>query len=142
MIRIARGLSLLVVAWSMTGAVASATAQSACGDVAQRPWCNTMLDPDHRAALLLGALTQDEKLSLLAGVASDGHTGQTPAIPRVGLRSVFITDDGVAVKQETATAMPIPIALAATFDPRLARLSGGVIGNEARNRGNDVILGP
>src|SRR5436309_15052990 len=114
------------------------SATSPCGS---HPWCNTALTADQRANLLLKALTQDEKLSLLAGISSD-HTGQTAAIPRVGLRSAYITDDGVAVKQGTSTALPIPLALAATFDPRMAGLAGTVIGNEAKGKGNDILLGP
>lgn len=113
-----------------------------CSAPAQRPWCNTALSPDARAELLLGALTQDEKIRLLAGVNSS-HTGQTAAIDRVGLPSVVITDDGVGVKRlGQSTALPIPMALAATFDPAMARLHGGVVGNETKAKGNDIILGP
>jgi len=118
-----------------------AGAAGACGDPAHWPWCNTALSADQRAGLLLNALTQDEKLSLLAGVSST-HTGQTAAIPRVGLRAAYITDDGVGVKQGTSTALPIPMSLAATFDPKMATLAGSVIAGEAKAKGNDVILGP
>ena len=114
----------------------------ACGDPVSRPWCNTALTPDQRAGLLLAALTESEKLTLLAGSASGGHTGATAAIPRVGLRQLFVTDDGVSVKQGKSTAMPIPISVAATFDPRMARLDGTVIAQETKDKGNDVILGP
>jgi beta-glucosidase len=38
--------------------------------------------------------------------------------------------------------MPIPMALAATFDRRLAVAHGAVIGDEARHKGNDVVFGP
>ena len=85
--------------------LASAGTSGPCGDVGKRPWCDASLSPDARADLLLKALTPDEKIRLLAGVASS-HTGQTPAIPRVGLRSVFLTDDSKGVKQGKATALP------------------------------------
>ncbi len=120
---------------------ASAGTAGPCGDVRQRPWCDTSLASNQRAALLLDALTEAEKLKLLAGVAST-HTGQTPAIPRVGLRSVYLTDDSKGVKQGLATALPIPMAVAASFDRREAALAGAVIGNEAKHKGNDVLLGP
>lgn len=120
---------------------AAVAAHDACGGAVARPWCSTLLTPDQRAGLLLSALTESEKLTLLAG-ASSTHTGETASIPRVGLRPVYVTDDGVSVKQGTSTAMPIPIAVAATFDPRMATLDGSVIGNEAKHKGNDVILGP
>ena len=132
---------IIVAATLGLACAATARASTPCGDPAQRPWCNAALAPDQRAQLLLDALTPDEKLSLLAGVAGS-HTGQTAAVPRVGLRSAFITDDGVAVKQGTSTALPIPLAVAATFDRRVAALAGSVIGNEAVDKGNDILLGP
>ena len=129
--RVLLALVLLLTAALPAG---GGSATTPCGDPAQRPWCNTTLSPDKRAGLLLNALTQDEKLTLLAGVESSDHTGQTAAIPRVGLRSAYLTDDGVAVKQGTSTALPIPLALAATFDPHMATLAGTVIGDEAKAR--------
>src|SRR5437763_1892584 len=116
-------------------------APTPCGDPSVRSWCNTSLSPDRRADLLIAALTQDEELSLLAGASSD-HTGQIPAIDRVGLRSAYITDDGVGVKQGTATALPIPIAVASTWDSKAVASAGAVIGNEAKDKGNDILLGP
>jgi beta-glucosidase len=41
-----------------------------------------------------------------------------------------------------ATAMPCGIALAATWNPELAHREGVVIGQEARKRGKDIMLGP
>ena len=41
-----------------------------------------------------------------------------------------------------ATAMPVGIALASTWDTELAELYGRTIGDEARARGKHVILGP
>jgi beta-glucosidase len=134
---------LAVVAATLASPVRPATATAGpCGDPATRPWCDTSLPADQRAGLLLAELTQDEKLKLLAGVGGSGHTGQTAAIDRVGLRGANLTDDGVGVKQGNATAVPIPMALAATFDPSMAGLHGGLIANEARAKGNDIILGP
>lgn len=120
---------------------ASAGASGPCGSVATRPWCDPRLSADRRANLLLHALSEDEKIRLLAGVSSS-HTGQTAAIPRVGLRSVYLTDDSKGVKQGEATALPIPMAVAASFNPRMAALAGAVIGNEAKHKGDDILLGP
>src|SRR4051795_5094672 len=59
-------------------AASPAAAASPCSQPTGRPWCDTSLSPDKRAGLLLKALTQDEKISLLAGDGSnDGHTGAT-----------------------------------------------------------------
>ena len=147
-VRRTSGLSILAAAAVLVASAASAVTHVAtagtsgpCGDVSKRPWCNTGLSADQRADLLLHALTEADKIRLLAGVASS-HTGQTAAIPRVGLRSVFLTDDSKGVKQGLATALPIPLAVAATFDTHMADQAGAVIGNEAKHKGNDILLGP
>src|SRR6185503_16353042 len=66
----------------------------------------------------------------------------TAAIDRVGLPKSYNTDGPVGVRQGSATAMPTPMAEAATFDPEMARLHGTTIGNEARAKGNDGVLAP
>jgi beta-glucosidase len=132
----------LIAGVSHPPAAAAATAPTCGTPVGAYAWCDTSMSADQRAGLLLGALTGDEKISLLAGIASSGPTGQTASIPRVGLRTVNITDDGVSVKQGTSTALPIPLAVAATFDTGMANLAGTTIANETRAKGDDVILGP
>jgi beta-glucosidase len=124
----------------------AAHAAGRCGD---HPWCDTSLSPDARAGMLLGALTQDEKVSLLAGDdpfgvggGSDSHTGTSDGVPRVGIPTTYYSDGPVGVRQGQATAMPIPMALAASFDPALAELHGSTIANEAKDKGNDVVFAP
>jgi beta-glucosidase len=137
---VATAVWLVALAGSAGGAAA---ATAPCSAPAGRPWCNPALSPDTRAALLVGALTTDEKISLLAGANdANGHTGATAAIPRVGLPQSYNTDGPVGIRQGSATAMPTPMADAAAFDPRIARLYGQVLGNEARAKGNDGILAP
>jgi beta-glucosidase len=139
---------LAVIASLIGGAVAApgavaADATGPCSVTTGRPWCDPSKTADERAGLLLGALTDDEKISLLAGDPNaNGHTGATPAVARLGLPQSYNTDGPVGVRQGSATAMPTPMALAATFDPSLARLYGTVLGNEARAKGNDGLLGP
>ena len=127
-----------------------AAATGRCGDPSTRPWCDTSRSPDQRAALLLGALSQDEKVSLLGGNDFQGginsgpdiHTGQSPAVDRVGLPSVYYSDGPLGPRQGPATAMPAPMGLAATWDPALASAAGAVVGNEARSKGNDAVFAP
>jgi len=107
-----------------------------------RPWCDSTLSVDKRAGLLVDALTQDEKISLIAGAAAGVHTGATAAIARVGLPESFMTDGPVGIRQGSATAMPTPMALAATFDASLAALYGATIGQEAKAKGNLGVLAP
>ncbi len=56
-------------------------------------------------------------------------------MPRVGLPPVYYTDGPVGARSGRATAMPSPMALAATFDRALARDHGAVIGDEAQAQG-------
>src|SRR5881227_587129 len=139
-----RGKRLAALAVAATfAAVPAAHAAGPCADRAGKPWCDPTFSPDKRAGLLLGALTQDEKITLLSGDSNnDGHTGATQAIARVGLPKSYNTDGPVGVRQGSATALPTPMAEAATFDPALASAHGGVIGNEARDKGNDVVFAP
>ena len=138
-------LASALAALCVGGVTAPTTAHAAsmCGTPAGAyPWCDTGMSADQRAGLLLSALTGDEKISLLAGIASTAHTGQTQNIDRVGLRSVNITDDGVGVKSGASTALPIPLAIAATFDTGMAATAGATIADETKAKGDDIILGP
>src|SRR6266480_3906689 len=109
-----------IVAVTLTALVGSAASASVatgpCSDPAGRPWCNPSLSPDKRAGLIVAALTQDEKISLLAGAGAGVHTGATTAVPRIGLPQSYNTDGPVGIRQGSATAMPTPMGLAATFD--------------------------
>lgn len=60
--------------------------------------------------------------------------GYTAGVPRLGVPALRMTD-------ASATALPAPIALGATFDARLARDVGVVLAREARARGYNVVLG-
>jgi beta-glucosidase len=130
-------------------AASTASAAGRCGEVAQRPWCNSQLDADSRAGLLLDALTRDEKISLLAGDELTGvagregsHTGTSNGVARVGLPPVFFSDGPVGTRQGQATAMPSSMTVASTFDPQIAYRHAEVIGDEARKKGNDVVFAP
>ena len=95
------------------------------------------------------ALTQDEKVSLLGGVdptrisgGAHTHTGASNGVARVDLPPVYYSDGPVGPRQGSSTAMPVPLALAATFDPSLAYLHGSVVANEVKGKGNDVVFAP
>jgi beta-glucosidase len=142
-LRLALASALLVL-------LASAVAAQAAGRCGSHPWCDTSLGPDKRAELLLKALTPEERIGLLAGdeftgVAGQdphGHTGTSDGVPRVGLPTTYYTDGPVGPRQGNATAMPVPLALGATFSPELARRYGDVVANEAKSKGNDVMYAP
>src|SRR5689334_20038687 len=136
---------LFICACALFAAFApTAAAAGRCGDPGTRPWCDTSKSPDERAGLLLKALTMDEKVSLLAGdelfgVASGehAHTGTSDGVDRLGLPTTYYSDGPVGPRQGKTTALPIPMALAATFDRRAAHDHGKVVGSEVVAKGND-----
>jgi len=141
----------LALTWGLGVGSSSAAASSStpgapapCPSQTAHPWCNRSLTADQRALLLQQAMTEDEEITLVGGDANgaNGHTGATYAIPRLGLRQIYFTDGPVGPRQGTATAMPIPMALAATFSPQLAFDHGYTVGTEARDKGNDFVFGP
>jgi beta-glucosidase len=80
----------------------------------------------------------------------------SPGVPRLGIAPLHMSDGPHAVREEqlpdrwgsagrtddTATYLPVGCALAATWNPAMARKHGEVLGAEARARGKDIILGP
>jgi beta-glucosidase len=99
---------------------------------------NELIEP------LLGELGLEEKVSLLSGQ----DFWSLPAIPRIGLRSLVMSDGPIGVRgtgwapEDPSIALPSPTALAAAWDPALARRAGQVLGQEARRKGVHVLLGP
>src|SRR5438270_13646728 len=109
---LARGLIAALALLAVSAGRAAAAGR--CGDVAQRPWCDTSLGADARATLLLNALTDDEKISLLGGDDVFGvtggahtHTGTSTGVDRVGLPTIFYSDGPVGPRQGASTALPI-----------------------------------
>jgi beta-glucosidase len=114
------------------------------------------LDPaaplESRVEDLLRRMTLEEKLSLVH--ADSKFT--TAAIPRLGIPRRWMSDGPNGVREDVgpdtwqvaghtddfATCMPLLIGLAATWDTEAAGAYGNVIGEEARKRGKDIMLGP
>jgi beta-glucosidase len=103
-----------------------------------------MADYDDLIEPLLGKLDLGEKVSLLAGQ----DFWSLPAIPRIGLRSLIMSDGPIGVRgtgwapEDPSIALPSPTALAAAWDPDLARTAGLLLGQESRRKGVHVLLGP
>ncbi|HEV7677979.1 MAG TPA: glycoside hydrolase family 3 C-terminal domain-containing protein [Candidatus Dormibacteraeota bacterium] len=145
---LAYALAFVSAGSSLAPGAGVAGAAGACGDPATRPWCDTSLSPDRRAQLVLAAMTPDQRIAFLGGDTTTGgpvnsqHTGASFGFPELGIPPVYYTDGPVGVRQGSSTAMPIPMALAATFDKANASAYGGEIATEARQKGNDVVFAP
>ena len=93
----------------------------------------------------MSRLTQDEKISLLAGTEFT-----TQPIPRLGIPAMSMADAGQGVRggmESTlgpATAFPSGVAMASSWNPALIAQVGAAIGIEAQNKGTgtQVMLGP
>ncbi|WP_413562884.1 beta-glucosidase [Catenulispora pinistramenti] len=92
----------------------------------------------------LKRLDLDAKTRLLAGQ----DLWSLPALPEIGLGSLVMSDGPVGVRGaswdpgDPSLVLPSPTALAATWDPELARRAGQVLAQEARRKGVHVLLAP
>ena len=124
------------------------------------PWMNTALAPEERAALLVNAMTLAQKEQQLVGNQPEivpelpqcKGARHVRGIAELAIPTLRITNGPVGIGQNDcvdpsvvgfaaftdpssakATALPSAIALAASFDPAVAREFGNVIGTEANN---------
>jgi beta-glucosidase len=102
-----------------------------------------------RAAALVGQMTLDEKLSLMAGTGVVRGLWQTPGVARLGFPGYLMTDGARGLGAPNSvddphkgTAFPVGMARGATFDVALEERVGTAIGKEVRAWGGNVILAP
>ncbi len=123
------------------------------------PWSNPALRPGQRADLVMQRMSLAQKLSLVHGagflglpgsepslVRSNGGAGFVPGIAQLGLPDLNMSDSAVGVantadKGRYATALPSALALASSWDERLAFQYGSLIGAELADLGFNVSLG-
>ncbi|MHC3472185.1 glycoside hydrolase family 3 protein [Streptomyces sp. 7R007] len=92
----------------------------------------------------LGKLDLEAKARLLSGQ----DMWSLPALPEIGLDSLVMSDGPIGVRgvrwtaDDPSIALPSPTALAATWDPALARRAGTLLAQEARRKGVHVLLAP
>ncbi|WP_343709968.1 glycoside hydrolase family 3 C-terminal domain-containing protein [Mycobacterium sp.] len=121
-----------------------------------------MTDADARARDIEAQMSDQERFSLLVSVMGASEllpfrdtrispdvpmsAGYVPGVPRLGVPALLMTDASLGVTNpgyrpgDTATALPAGLALAASFNPALARIAGAAIAREARSRGFNVLL--
>lgn len=105
---------------------------------------STVVSYDAAIAAALAELGLDAKARLLAGQGM----WSLPALPEIGLASLVMSDGPIGVRgvrwtaSDPSIALPSPTALAATWDPELARRAGHLLAQEARRKGVHVLLAP
>jgi beta-glucosidase len=124
------------------------------------PWMNSKLSPDERAEMVLKELTLDEKIGLVHGEGmagwhgkvfpksylGNGGAGFVLGVERLGIPMIQMSDAAYGVRSSAengrySTALPSPIASAASWDPQAACEYGALIGRELRAQGYNMTLG-
>ncbi len=131
----------------------AALALAACCPKSSTP---VYLDPskplEARVSDALGRMTLEEKVAITHAQSKFSSAG----VPRLGIPELWHTDGPHGIRPEvlwdewdqagwtndSCTAFPALINLAATWDRGLAGLYGDCIGQEARYRKKDILLGP
>lgn len=132
---------------------------------------DTRLPTSVRIQDLISKMTNDEKASMLIGIGmpgfdvttfkftTDGFQGKVPGaaggtfeIKRLGIPTVVVSDGPAGLrinpkrKNDTnnyyATAFPVGTSLASTWNTELITSVGKAMGNEVKEYGVDVLLGP
>ena len=120
-------------------------------------WGAPQLEDVASISAVIAAMTSEEKAEFISGTGMNnarrvqGAAGSTMAIPRLGIPQIVFADGPVGVRlgagptggeKRFATAFPVSVAMAATWDPAIIQRVGRAIGDEARRYGVDLILGP
>lgn len=98
---------------------------------------------DAQLAERLGALSLEQKVTLLAGVDT-WHTAsfETPAVPAIRMSDGPAGVRGTAWTGPASASFPCGAALGATFDTQIVREVGLALAREARTKSAHVVLGP
>lgn len=110
-----------------------------------------VLTTEQKIDSLINLMTLEEKVAMIH--ASSSFT--SGAVPRLGIPEWTMSDGPHGVRKEHgrgwvgsespeyfATYLPVGVSLASTWNPELGYAFGKVLGEEAKFRGKNVILGP
>jgi beta-glucosidase len=109
------------------------------------PWASSDQPIARRVSELMAHMTLGDQITIVEGAGtSNPYVFYMPGIARLCIPALGEEDGpaGVADKLTGVTQLPAGVALAATWDPALARQYGQVIGSEEAGKGAAVNLGP
>ena len=148
MMRIAPYAAVLIVSTSLV------LAQQPTHGPAAGPSITSSPTVDQRVQDLLAKMTLEEKATMLSG----SSWMDSAPIPRLGIPAIKMADGPMGIRNWTgpsavtnaegtrvaldSTAFPAGIAIAAAWDPELAREEGKTLATEVASVGRDMILGP
>ncbi len=138
-----------------------ATSMALCAAMTLSPTTATAQTPiyldktkslEQRIEDALQRMTLEEKVALCHAQGKFSSAG----VPRLGIPQIMMSDGPHGVRAEinwndwgyagwtndSVTAFPALTALAATWNPTLSEVYGKNVGEEARYRGKDILLGP
>lgn len=134
-------------------AVVAISCAVACGEKSSLPdYLNPEKDIEERIDDAMSRMTLDEKIAIIHAQSKFSSAG----VPRLGIPELWTTDGPHGIRPEVlwdewvqagwtndkCVAFPALTALAATWNTDMAALYGKSIGEEARYREKDVLLGP
>ncbi len=104
---------------------------------------------EERVQGYLDQMTLDEKIAFVTGEVNWNYGFYARPLERLGIPALQMADGPAGVRinkgdvhEGRATALPAPLALAATWEPETAHDYGAVIGVECRATDHNVSLGP
>ena len=115
-------------------------------------YLDTKASLENRVEDALSRMTLREKINMIHAQSKFS----SPGVPRLGIPEVWCTDGPHGIRPEvlwdeweqagwtndSCVAYPALTCLSATWDPEMSRLYGVSIGEEARYRNKNVLLGP
>ena len=108
-------------------------------------WLPNWSEAYEKAHKVVSNMTLAEKVNLTTGTGffMGPCAGQTGSAPRFGIPRICLTDGPLGVRNTQGnTAFPAGITVGATFDKDLMYERGVGLGEEARGKGVNVLLGP
>ncbi|KAL4784757.1 beta-glucosidase [Aspergillus varians] len=104
-------------------------------------WTNAL----EQAEAFVAQLTLDEKISMITGNASEEMIciGYIAPIPRLGFPGICLNDGPNTLNRaDRVSVFPSGLTAASTWDEELIYQRGVALGQEARGKGVNVLLGP